>query len=491
MYTAIINLIKSQLKEDEPSGRVVYLELYEAIRTAIEKGDLPNATRMPPTRILSEKLNLSRSTVVKAYGLLTENKLLKTRQGSGFVVSGSPPVSFPKVVQEVKYPPISATGQSFLQNIHILNNASVEGVAFTPGLPPLDVFPIGQWQKLSNLYWRNIKTSDLNYSISSGLNSLKEHIAHYLLLTRKIKCDPSQVVIVSGSLQSLYLVGNVLIDPGDVVYIENPTFPNVISIFKSLRAEVAPLDFKDGELKLSPLEDSKARNPALIHVTPSHQYPLGGKMSKEKRLALLDLAEKKEAMIIENDYEHEINNWSDPVESIFSLDTQQRTIYLGTFNRILHPSIRLGYMVLPPYLLPAVKALQMHSHRFVPQSIQSVMTDFIRQNLIFKHLRNVVDEAADRKSVFLSLFEKHFENQVYIREVPNNSFHLVAELPDDIQDTQLVEALEAKGIITHALSKCYWTEEKKQGLILGYSCLNRGFMAPFMARMARVYFGQG
>lgn len=214
-------------------------------------------------------------------------------------------------------------------------------------------------------------------------------------------------------------------------------------------------------------------------------------MSREKRLALLDLAAKREAMIIENDYEHEINNWAEPIESIFSLDTAQRTIYLGTFNRILHPSIRLGYMVLPPYLLPAVKALQMHSHRFVPQSIQSVMTDFIRQNFIFKHLRNVMDEAADRKEVFLSLFEKHFDDQVRIRKVQNNSFHVLAELPDDFQDTQLVEALEARGIITHALSKCYLTEQKKQGLILGYSCLNRGFMAPFMARMARVYFGQG
>jgi GntR family transcriptional regulator/MocR family aminotransferase len=298
-------------------------------------------------------------------------------------------------------------------------------------------------------------------------------------------------MIVSGSLQSLYLIGNVLIDKEDVVYLENPTFPNVISIFKSLRANVIPVEMDAEGLLVEKMEEIPGKKPKLVHVTPSNQYPLGGKMSLDRRNQLLDWANRNEALIIENDYEHEINNWQDPIASIFSLDRQQRTIYLGTFNRTLHPSIRLGYMILPPILLPAVKALQMHSHRFVPQSIQAVMTDFIRQNLIYKHLRNVVEEAADRKQLFLSLFEKHFDESILIRMVDNSSFHLVAELNENTDDQQLVSALEAKGIVTHALSKCYIGPDKKRGLILGYSCINRGFMAQFVARMAGVYFGKG
>ncbi len=480
-------MIKLRFQASQHENKVVYLDLYEAIKNAVEEGMIPEGTLMPPTRILAEELNLSRSTIVKAYNLLSENKLLNPKQGSGFVVADIGPFIPFQTDEKASYPAISKVGESFLNNIDILNHSAIEGVAFTPGIPPLDIFPIGQWQKLSNLYWRNIKTSDLNYSISSGIDSLKENISKYLLLTRKIKCDPAQVIIVSGSLQSLYLVGNVLIDEHDDVYIENPTFPNVISIFKSLRAHVIPVDIDEQGLKVTDMVVEEGKKPKLVHVAPSNQYPIGGKMSLERRIQLLDWANEHDAMIIENDYEHEINNWHDPLESIFSLDKQQRTIYLGTFNRTLHPSIRLGYMILPSHLLPVVKALQMHSHRFVPQSIQAVMTDFISQNLIYKHLRIVIKEAEDRKRLFISLFESHLNDSIKIRSVDNASFHLLAELPNHVDDEKLVLALEAKGIVTHALSKCYITDEKKRGLILGYSCVNRGLMAQFVARMASVY----
>lgn len=418
--------------------------------------------------------------------MLAENKILFAKQGSGFVVSPVKKTETLAQVQTLVYPQISQVGESYLQNIHILNNSNVEGVAFTPGLPPIDIFPIGQWQKLSNLYWRNIKTSDLNYSISSGIDSLKEKIANYLLLTRKIKCNPVQVIIVAGSLQSLYLIGNVLIDKGDRVYLEKLTFPNVISIFKSLRAQVIPLETDNSGLIIKGIGESKSKT-KLIHVTPSNQYPTGVKMSLQRRLELLEWANENNAMIIENDYEHEINNWKDHVDSIFSLDRHNRTIYLGTFNRILHPSIRLGYMIVPPYLLPVIKALQMHSHRFVPQSVQAVMTDFIGNNLIYKHLNKVIQEANDRRKLFFSQFNSHFNGMLQINETNNPSFHLVAELPKKVNDLAIVEAMEAKGIIVHPLSKCYVENPEKNGLIMGYSCVNRGFMAQAMGRMVTVY----
>jgi GntR family transcriptional regulator/MocR family aminotransferase len=147
-------------------------------------------------------------------------------------------------------------------------------------------------------------------------------------------------------------------------------------------------------------------------------------------------------------------------------------------------------MVAPPYLLSSLKALQMHSHRFVPQSIQAVMTDFMSQNLIYKHIRNAIDEASDRKALFLSLFEKLFDEGLKVRSQPTSSFHVVAELKGANPDQPLVSALKNKGIITHPLSKCYIGEPQKQGLILGYSCINRGLLAQYMPKMAGVYFGR-
>ena len=339
------------------------------------------------------------------------------------------------------------------------------------------------------MYWRHIKSSDLNYSISSGIESLKQNIANYLLLSRKIKADPSQIVIVAGSLQSLYLVGTVLIDKGNSVCLENPTFPNVISIFKSLQANVIPVSTDEQGLKVSDMSTEAHLKAKIVHTAPSNQYPLGGKMSLDRRYELLDWASRNSALIIENDYEHEINNWEKPIESVFSLDNQQRTIYLGTFNRILHPSIRLGYMVLPQHLLPAIKALQMHSHRFVPQSIQAVMTDFMGQNLIYKHIRKVIEEAADRKQLFLSLFDRLMEPSIHIKQTVVPSFHVVAEMENGA-DEKLVAALAAKGIVTHALSKCYMGAPEKQGLILGYSCINRSLITQSLQKMAGIYNGK-
>ena len=174
MYTRINNLIKAKFKSTEPSASGVYLLLYEAIRSTIESGAIPENTKMPPSRLLADKLEISRSTVVKAYNLLTENKMLSSRHGSGYVVSGISRQNPKSNDEKVGYPEISETGKSFLRNIHLLENNETEGMAFTPGLPPLDVFPIGQWQKLTNMYWRHIKSSDLNYSISSGIYSLKK-----------------------------------------------------------------------------------------------------------------------------------------------------------------------------------------------------------------------------------------------------------------------------------------------------------------------------
>lgn len=486
MFRLVTQQITARFENQTASPQGIYITLFECIRQLIEERHLPGDTLLPPTRLLSSSLKISRSTVVKAYNLLAENQLVTPRQGSGFWVKELPGKRNLPKSSFAEYPQISETGRSFLHNIHLLNNSPDEGLAFTPGLPPVDVFPIHQWQKLSNLYWRTIKSADLNYSVSSGIGTLKKSIADYLLLSRRIQCDPEQVIIVSGSLQSLYLLGVVLVEKGDVVYMENPTFPNVISIFKSLQAEVVPVPVDEEGINVDNMPNSLHRKAKLVHVTPSNQYPLGGKMSCNRRQKLLQWASENQAYIIENDYEHEINNRQKPEAAVFSLDKEERTIYLGTFNRLLHPSIRLGYMVLPTHLLPVVKPLQMHSHRFVPQSIQVVMTEFIQQRLLYRHIRMAIDVAAERKEYFESLFKKWMPDTMILQKMEVPSFHLLAMMPDNSNDQALVSALETKGVMAHALSKCYVGGPEKRGLILGYSCVNKGFMNQILGKMAQV-----
>jgi GntR family transcriptional regulator/MocR family aminotransferase len=467
----------------------LYQRLYNLLKDGIINNDIPEGVSLPPTRQLADTLKLSRSTVIKAYELLRLEGYIESQTGSGHVVK--PIQEAPlgvnlEAVDKALYPPLSAKGMSFRQNINLINSTDDKSIAFRPGVPPLDIFPVNQWKNLSNLYWRHIKSSALSYSPSSGIDRLKRNIAHYLNLTRGIKCDHEQIIVVSGSLQSLYLVGSVLLDMGDHIAMENPTFPNVYSIFKGLGAQIHPLKVDEGGLEISGLKDNAAQV-KLLHCTPSCHYPTGRRMAMQQRKEILQWASDTKSIIIENDYEHEIHNFEESLPALFSMDTEQRTVYLGTFNRLLHPSIRIGYMVLPPYLLEPVEALLRHSHRFVPPSIQVVLNQFIEKNYLHTHVRQVAAAAEERLHIFEESFAKHFGQRLSLRKSDVPSLHVLVDLPQTQNDNALVKYFAENNIVTHAFSKCFSSAEKEQGLILGYSSVRPPVIRRKLAHMASLY----
>ena len=379
-------LLKVSSKELHPK----YILLYKAIKNCILNKVLPHHWTMPSTRELAKELAYSRTTVLKAYELLMLEKLIVGKQGSGYKVHLEVD-DLPKednLNQEVDlntYPAMSQKGQAFLENIKILNRQRDNAIAFKPGLPPIDIFPINKWKNLLNSYWRYIKSNELSYGPATGVALLKTEISHYLQVSRNVQCDPSQIIVVSGSLQSMYLIANALLDPGDHVVLEDPTFPNIHSILKSFSTQMHPITIDKQGIDMQQLYKLNKIKPKLIHVTPSDHYPLGVKMSLERRLELLAWASKNHCYVIENDYENEISNHLQSAPTLYSLDTDSRCIYLGTFNRLLYPSIRLGYMIVPKHVVKVFEALQEHSHRFVSTITQLVMGQFIEKNYLYQH----------------------------------------------------------------------------------------------------------
>lgn len=470
-------------------NRRLYQQIYSIFRKAILNLDIPEGSPLPSTRIVANELNVSRSTVIKAYELLSLEGYIDSLVGSGHRVKGiatdTAPTN-PNSHSEFTYPEISDTGKSFQKNITLINTTDDSSIAFRPGLPPLDIFPVNQWKNLMNLYWRHIKSSALSYSASSGTEQFRKTLANYLNFSRKIKCDPRQIFIVSGSLQSLYLVGNVVLNAGDCMCMENPTFPNVISIFKGLRANIQAVGIDEQGIKVSDMTQQGHIRSKLIHTVPSSHYPTGVRMSLKRRLDLLEWANEHSALIIENDYEHEVNNYRDFVPSLFSLDKEQRTIFLGTFNRLLHPSIRVGYMVVPFYLLDAVEALLRHSHRFVPSSIQVVLSQFIEKNYLYNHVKNVIEIAEERKKIFDDTFEECFGESLTLQHNPTRSLHTLAELGKGIRDTEVLANFAKNNLIAHAYSKCFVDEPRKQGLILGYCPVKTPIIKQKIVQMRRL-----
>ncbi|WP_338408999.1 PLP-dependent aminotransferase family protein [uncultured Flavobacterium sp.] len=471
-----------------------YIVIYRAMKTCIENNEFPNDWLLPSTRILANELLLSRTTVIKAYELLLLEKTISSKTGSGYRVSydnvaitKKQNVNLNNTNQDL-YPAISGKGQAYLENISLLNRLTTNNLAFKPGLPPIDVFPVHQWKKLLNTYWRHVKSSGLSYSQSTGLKELKTSISNYLKVSRNISCNSEHIIIVSGSLQSLYLIANTLIDKNDSVILENPLFPNVHSVFKSSQANLIPIDIDDQGIMIKDMNSFIHKKPKLIHVTPSNHYPLGTKMSLKRRTELVHWASANKALIIENDYENEIANTTSTMPTIYSLDTEDRTIYIGTFNRLLHPSIRLGYMIVPSYLIDVVEGLQEHSHRFISPSIQTVMNQFIEKNYLYQHVKNCIETARVRHDLFLTEFEKECKS-MYIESKSFSSFHVVAYFKEAVGEKfelDIIAKLNQINITAFSLSKCYIGISKRQGLIFGYASIRSNLMKKEIKKMGDI-----
>lgn len=444
----------------------LYRGLFNLFRQHIQNGDLPSGFYVPSTRVLSKELGISRSTVNRVYELLIFEGLLESKIGKGYqipkkVVDQSASSSDKLILTDQ----LSEVAHSFLNLPSNVESQNISSLSFRPGVPPLDIFPIRKWMSITQKYWKEIQYSSLNYKPTSGIHPLKETLSNYLRVDRNIHCDPEQIIVVSGSLQSLYLIANALINPTNSVQIENPSFQNVNSVFNGMRANLLPIEIDEFGAKIP---DYVASNLKLTHLTPSCQYPLGIEMSLQRKLEWIEFAKNTNTFLVENDYEHEIVHYKRDIPTLFQLDTHKNTIYLATFNRILHPSIRIGYMVIPSRLVPAMEALMNHSHRFVSPATQFVLNEFIQLSYLQMHVKSVVQNATERKSAFIKTAKTLFP-EWNVQET--SALHLLVKLALDSSqsDITLSNKLLENEIVTHSLSNLYLNTPVEKGLILGYS----------------------
>jgi GntR family transcriptional regulator/MocR family aminotransferase len=473
LHDITIHLILRDHNENT-TKKYIYKKVFESIKKLIINGSIPYKTKLPPSRELAKKLDISRSTIIKVYDLLTFERFISAKKGSSCIVCYKRENKSDKeliIDKKNKYPKISKRAKLFEQYRDFsTDNFKKNSVAFRPGLPPLDIFPIKTWKNLTNTYWREATPTNLSYAPSEGLDILRINIANYLKVYRDIDCNYSQIIIASGSLHSLYLIGNSLIDKNDKVIMENPTFPRAYNLFKSLEADIIPCDVDENGIKIDTIiNDSKTK---LIYTTPSNQYPLGIKMSKARRLELLEWAAKNNSLIIEDDYDHEFSNWENPIPSIYSLDNEERVIYQGTFNKLLHPSLRIGYIIVPKYLIEPIKSIYEQSSRFVPVSTQSILNNFIVDGYLNKHIRNVIETSKERKKLFVSQTKKTFEFSK-----KNSGLHIIGKIKNNLKDVYSHNLLLKNNVIAYPLSNYYINNKnEEQGLVMGYSSVNSKVM---------------
>lgn len=458
---------RGPLFEAAPDGDAPrYRQVYRQIRDAILERRLRAGERLPSTRTLATESAIARKTAEEAYAQLEAEGYIVRRGGSGSFVADI--ATMQRTRGEVRLAgrrALSKRGRGIAASTACVEPTVVR--AFAAGLPALDAFPIELWQRIIARHARALDARSLVYGDPHGLPALREAIASYLAHARGVRCDASQVVIVSSSQQALDLIARLTIDPDEEAWIENPSYPGARAALVAAGAKLVPVRVDDEGLDVAHGVDlaPKAR---LAYVTPSHQYPLGKTMSLERRLALLEWARRADAWVIEDDYDSEFRYDGRPVPSIQGLDSAGRVIYVGTFTKVLYPSLRLGYLVLPPDLARSFVNARAQIDGHAPTFLQGVVAEFLREGHFGAHVRRMRALYRARRDLFLEAAEKQLPMLAF--PMLHAGLRATGFFNDARDDRAASRDAARAGLDAPALSK-YYVGRGKPGLVLGYAGL--------------------
>jgi GntR family transcriptional regulator/MocR family aminotransferase len=450
-----------------------YRVLYQAIRESILGHRLPPGTRLPSTRELARELGLSRNTVLSTFeGLLAEG-FISARAGSGTFVAQA--AAAPRARSGRAAPAAGerrpGTGVAPALSQRGARLAAFQGgrrfeiQPFCGGDLDFTLFPIKQWQRLQSRQLRLARPELLDYAADGGYGPLRHAIADYVRVSRAVRVDVDQVVVTAGTQHSLDLCAQLLADAGDRVWVEDPCYWGARCIFDScdLKIEPVPVD-ADG---MDPARAPAASRPRLVYLTPSNQYPTGVPMSLARRRALLDLAARERAWILEDDYDSELRYSGRPLASLQGLDTDQRVVYLGTFSKVLYPGIKIGYLVVPAPLVEPFRSALYDLQRPGQLTVQAALAEFMERGYFATHIRRIRHAYAETRALLIGALEPALQKGAWISS-QSAGLHLVIRLPDGCDDRQLADAAAAQGIRVNALSRYFIAPTAAAGLVVGY-----------------------
>jgi GntR family transcriptional regulator/MocR family aminotransferase len=451
----------------------LYQALYTHLRAAILSGELKGGMKLPSTRALADELNISRNTVLNAYRQLLAEGYLDSTEGSGTFVTRVLPellLTAPHpAVPQISQPPHSESPKPLFSErakaqIAISQPPTIgRPRPFLAEAPALDLFPYQLWSRLVVRQARRSPVSDFMYQDSAGYRPLREAIAAHVAVSRQVHCAPDQVMIVPGSQGALDLAARMLINPGDPAWIEDPGYPGARGAFVGAGAEIFPVPVDDEGLVVD-IGIERAPQARLVYLTPSHQFPLGMTMSLSRRLELLDWAERANAYILEDDYDSEFRFATRPLATLHGLDDADRVIYVGTFSKVLFPSLRVGYLILPPPLVDSFLKVRRLVDIHSPILEQVVLADFMLDGHFTRHLRRMRALYAERRS---TLLEAVSELPLKI-DSPEAGIHCVGWLPDGIDDRALASKAVDYDLNLTPISSFSIEPLPHKGLLLGY-----------------------
>jgi GntR family transcriptional regulator/MocR family aminotransferase len=463
---------------DHASRLTLQEQLTRQIKELIQRGVLRPGEALPSTRDLAADLKVSRNTVVYSYDRLLSEGYVEPRARSGVFVS--PSISLSR----------RSSWASRSKNVAARPDAASPPAPralgapspFRPCQPDVTLFPLLMWNRLRGRVLRRESRNVLHYQASciSGLPALRENLAAYLRDNRAVRCDWRQVVITSGSQQALYILANVLLRPGDQVYMEDPGYVEARLAWQSRGARIVPGALDDQGLRLPA---RTAPRLSLVYTTPSRQFPTGVSLSLARRLALIDFVGRTKSWIVEDDYDSELRYRAPPLPSLQSLDPSGRVVYVGTFSKLLFPSLRLGYVVVPDALRERFEALKHLIDDHLPLIDQATLALFLESGAFYSHIRRCRTAYAERQALFLRLFEG--SDLPLDFKYTDGGMNLAGFLPPKTDDVAWSTRLGTAGFDVPSLSH-YAVKPGSPGLVFGFTAFTPGVIKSSFERMCTV-----
>ncbi len=458
----------------------LHRQLYEGLREAILTRRLMPGARLPSTRTLASELGISRYTVMDAFRQLLVEGYLKGKVGAGTHVTRTlpedvlrpslPATSVPSYPREQRLPSQRSTAQLVLDWPTLLPRLDEphHSRAFQVGSPALDAFPGDLWGQLVARHGRQMSAAMRGYLHPAGYMPLRQAIAAYLGTARGVHCTAEQVIVVNGSQQGIALTAQVLLNPGEAVWMEDPGYCGAKGALlgADVRLVPVPIDAEGLDVEAGKARCPKAR---LAFVTPAHQCPLGITMSLQRRLALLEWAQEAGAWIIEDDYDSEYRYVGRPLAALQGLDTAGRVIYAGTFSKVLFPALRLGYLVVPHDVLDAFIAARLFADMHTALLEQAVVAEFITAGHFARHIRRMRLLYAERQAALIKAAQQ-LPDWLDVRPA-EAGMHVLGWLPAGSDDQAIAQLAAHHDVTVSPLSRHCMEPSAQRAVLLGYAAV--------------------
>lgn len=467
------------LQVNHNSRQPIYQQIYDQIKNDILLGKLSIGTKIISTRKLAKELQVGRNTVENAYAQLVIEGYLTNVPNSGYVVNNFPFDLNPKPNKKLSQQKITVA--AFEQPIE------KSKYNFEYGKLDAANFPYKLWKKYLSDILDSLGAQEVHsYGDVKGDIDLRIKLKEYLYHSRGVNCETEQLVICSGTQSALEIIIKIFPYAQKQVAMEEPCYNGASIIFCSNGFEILPIPVCANGIEIDKLSTTSAR---VVHISPSHQFPMGTVMPIHKRIQLLNWAQENDNIIIEDDYDSEFRYNGRPIPSLQSIDVCERVIYVGTFSKVLSPGLRMSYMVLPKWLLPKYQERFVGYQCTVPLIEQKIMAKFIADGHWEKHIRKICLAHKRKHDILIASIKDNFDGKVRIHGY-QAGLHILLEFLDEQQEEELVHKA-----LQHKIKVCpvspFWLNKdnyRNNALVLGYGMITEEDIPKAVSILAQAWF---